>query len=126
MKRAQRGFTLIELIIVISILSIIAVVALPRYVDLQTQAAVAQANGVYGAAQAAAAINFAAGRAGAAQPAGGPITDGTELMSALDGTPEGWSVSAATITATINAVAYVVTVGTAETTTAKAVLTKSW
>lgn len=126
MKKMHGGFTLIELIIVISILSIIAVVALPRYVDLQTQAAVAQADGVYGAAQAAAAINFAAGRAGAAQPAGGAISTGADLLSALDGTPEGWSASGNTITATINAVAYTITVSTAETSTAKAVLTKSW
>lgn len=54
----QGGFTLIELIMVIVILGILAVVAIPKYADLQNEAAEAAADGVYGAAQAATAINF--------------------------------------------------------------------
>ena len=126
MERVQKGFTLIELITVIAILGILAVVAVPKYVDLQTQAAQAQADGVFGASQAAAAINFSAGLAGATQPAGGAISTGANLLAAMDGTPAGWAAASDDIAATINGTTYTITVGTAETTTAKAVLSKSW
>ena len=45
---SKKGFTLIELIMVIVILGIIAVVAIPRYVDLRSQAELAAIDGVVG------------------------------------------------------------------------------
>ena len=57
--RSVSGFTLIELIIVIAILAILAAVAIPRFIDLRTEAAVASAQGMAGALASAAAINFA-------------------------------------------------------------------
>ena len=52
----QRGFTLIELIVVIVILGILAVAALPRYSDLTTDARIAKMNGMLGSLKAASAM----------------------------------------------------------------------
>ena len=57
--RELSGFTLIELVVVIAILAILAAVAIPRFVDLRTEAGVAAAQGMAGALASGAAINFA-------------------------------------------------------------------
>ena len=59
-KREQHGFTLIEIIAVLVILGILAVVAVPKYLDLQTESRNSAAKGLIASAQSQLSMGYAA------------------------------------------------------------------
>ncbi|MGB9107298.1 MAG: pilin [Telluria sp.] len=58
MKKAEGGFTLIELMIVVAIIGILAAVAIPAYSDYTMKAKVSEANSISGPARLAVAQAF--------------------------------------------------------------------
>jgi prepilin-type N-terminal cleavage/methylation domain-containing protein len=96
----QRGFTLIELVLIIVILGILAIVAIPKFVDISAEANAAALKGVTGGMSSAMATNYAVRKANATK--GSAVANCTDVSGILAGwTPTGYTVTAAAIAADV-------------------------
>lgn len=93
------GFTIIELAIVIVVIGIMAVFAVPRLINITSDAQQSSVNSLAGALNAASATNYAVRKANSSQ--GVAVTNCTNVSSALPGgaLPTGYTITSAAIAA---------------------------
>jgi prepilin-type N-terminal cleavage/methylation domain-containing protein len=100
MIKTQKGFTLIELVMVIVILGILAAVAIPKYVDMRNDALDASLTAVCGGLKSSGGILIASSYTGFARGTLKPIAD---VVANTDMSGASYTVAGKVVTITISA-----------------------
>jgi len=106
MHKSQKGFTLVELVVVIVLLGILGVTALGKFQDLSSQAADASEQGIASELSSASAINYAASIVGATSTTiatADCVSAGAAPSVALDALMQSGSAPTASLTYAITA-----------------------
>lgn len=101
MLNNSKGFTLIELVIVIAIIGILSAVAIPKFINLSSNAQTSATNAIAGALSSANHINYSARKVSSSL--GVAVTNCTSVSSALSGgLPSGYTITAAAVAVDAN------------------------
>jgi MSHA pilin protein MshA len=111
--RDQRGFTLIEIVMVIVLLGVLAAIAIPKYVDLKRDAQNATADGIVASVSSSAAIGYAKNAISGTATYPDITTLDTTYLNVRN--VDSWAISsAAAFTTTIKGLQYVITYSQAD------------
>lgn len=106
--RDQGGFTLIEIVMVIVLLGVLAAIAIPKYIDLKTDAQNATADGIVASVTSSAAIGYAKSAISGTATYPDITTLNTTYLNVQN--VQGWSISGAnSFTADIKGKGYTIT-----------------